>query len=160
MILFLFITLAIIGCSKKVVLKNYAIRSLNYVIDDYGIKFDEKISFDGNGSISINADTSKTYHLYEIGDLDIEDTTIFYEAFIKTENLNGEAYLEMVCDFPAKGSFYSRATQQKFTGTNDWTCSDTPFLLKKGENPNNIFLNLVVEGTGKIWIDDIKLYKK
>lgn len=34
-----------------------------------------------------------------------------------------------------------------------------PFFLQKGENPDNVKLNLVIEGKGTVWIDDIHLYK-
>lgn len=40
-----------------------------------------------------------------------------------------------------------------------WTTVETPFFLQKGQNPDNIKLNLVVNGKGTVWIDDIKLIK-
>jgi hypothetical protein len=43
------------------------------------------------------------------------------------------------------------------TGTTDWTTAETPFLLKRGENPDNVKLNLVIDGKGTVWIDDIRL---
>ena len=33
------------------------------------------------------------------------------------------------------------------------------FFLKEGENPDNIKLNLVINGKGTVWIDDIRLVK-
>jgi hypothetical protein len=36
---------------------------------------------------------------------------------------------------------------------------ETPFFLKKGENPNNVKLNLVIDGKGMVWIDDIRLFR-
>jgi hypothetical protein len=45
------------------------------------------------------------------------------------------------------------------SGTNGWTSVETPFFLKKGEKPDNVKLNVVVDGTGTVWIDDIKLMK-
>jgi hypothetical protein len=33
------------------------------------------------------------------------------------------------------------------------------FFLKKGEKPDYIKLNLVIEGKGTAWIDDIGLFK-
>jgi hypothetical protein len=36
---------------------------------------------------------------------------------------------------------------------------ETPFFLKKGENPDNVKINLVVNGKGSVWIDDIRLVK-
>jgi hypothetical protein len=41
----------------------------------------------------------------------------------------------------------------------DWTMEEIPFFLKKGKNPDNVKLNLVFDGTGTAWIDDIRLLK-
>jgi len=32
-------------------------------------------------------------------------------------------------------------------------------FFKKGENPDNVTLNLVINGKGTVWIDDIHLIK-
>ncbi len=56
-----------------------------------------------------------------------------------------------------KGEFFSRNPQAAASGTSNWTSISTPFFLKRGENPDNIRLNLVVEGKGTVWIDDIRL---
>ena len=55
--------------------------------------------------------------------------------------------------------FFSRALNKQVGGSNDWQKISTPFLLKKGQNPDNIELNLVVDGVGTVWIDNIKLKK-
>jgi hypothetical protein len=73
--------------------------------------------------------------------------------------VQGQAYLEMWCRFPGKGEFFSRALQAPLSGTVEWSSQETPFFLKKGEDPDEIKLNLVVNGTGTVWIDDIRLIK-
>jgi len=65
----------------------------------------------------------------------------------------------MWCHFPGKGEFFSRALQSPLSGSNEWTSQETPFFLKKGENPDNIKINVVVNGKGTVWIDDIHLVK-
>jgi hypothetical protein len=52
---------------------------------------------------------------------------------------------------------FSRALQAPLTGSNEWSTQSTPFLLRQGDNPDNAKLNLVVNGTGTVWIDDIRL---
>ena len=47
--------------------------------------------------------------------------------------------------------------QAPLTGSNEWSTQSTPFLLRQGDNPDNAKLNLVVTGTGTVWIDDIRL---
>jgi hypothetical protein len=73
--------------------------------------------------------------------------------------VEGRVYLEMLCHFPFKGEFFSKGLIEPLTGTTNWTKVETPFLLKKGENPDNVKLNLVIDGKGTVWIDDIRLLK-
>ncbi len=65
----------------------------------------------------------------------------------------------MWCVFKDKGEYFSRALHDPFTGTTDWKLQQTPFFLEKGQNPDNIKLNLVINGQGTVWIDNIKLLK-
>jgi hypothetical protein len=37
---------------------------------------------------------------------------------------------------------------------------EAPFFLKAGQKPEKITLNLVINGTGTVWIDDIVLAKE
>jgi len=65
----------------------------------------------------------------------------------------------MWCRFEGKGDFFSRGLHTLVTGDTEWTDIETSFYLKSGENPNNVKLNLVVNGSGTVWIDDIRLVK-
>ena len=97
--------------------------------------------------------------LFETGDIDIEDARLIYQAKVRTEGVQGQVFLEMWCHFPGKGEFFSRGLQSPVSGTTEWTSVETPFFLQKGENPDNVKLNLVIDGTGTVWIDDIRLIK-
>jgi hypothetical protein len=65
----------------------------------------------------------------------------------------------MWCQFTGKGEFFSRDLSSPISGTTDWSTEETPFFLKKGENPDNVKINLVIEGRGTVWIDDVHLFK-
>jgi hypothetical protein len=97
--------------------------------------------------------------LFEVGDIDVENARLIYQAKVRTENVEGKVYLEMWCHFPGKGDFFSRGLQTPLTGTTGWTTEETLFFLQKGENPDNVKLNLVIDGKGTAWIDDIHLLK-
>jgi hypothetical protein len=84
---------------------------------------------------------------------------VIYRARLKSEAVDGQAYLEMWCRFPGKGEFFSRGLSNPLSGSNNWASYETPFFLKKGETPDLIKLNLVVKGTGKVWIKDVELLK-
>ena len=97
--------------------------------------------------------------LFEVENPGVEQCMVTYRAKLKTENLTEQAYLEMWCRFPGKGEFFSRGVANTVTGSNDWASYETPFFLKKGEKPDLIKLNLVVKGTGRIWVKDVELLK-
>ncbi|MFC1883580.1 hypothetical protein ACFL2O_02310 [Thermodesulfobacteriota bacterium] len=149
------------GCSNSSdtsgALRHYPVKSLEGLIDQRGVEFDRDASSDGNGSLLIHAQQPMTVHLYETGDIDVDNARLEYRAKIKTKDVKGRVYLEMWCRFPGKGEYFSRDLGSPVTGTRDWSGEMTPFFLKKGENPENVKLNLVVDGVGTVWIDDIHL---
>jgi hypothetical protein len=151
------------GCSTKPAepteIKVYPVDSKEGIIAPSGTEIDTEISSDGRGSLRIAASEPTTVALYETGDLDVEDARLIYRANLRTENLDGQVYLEMLCEFAGKGVFFSRALQSPLSGTTGWQFQETPFFLKKGENPDNAKLNLVIDGKGTVWIDDIRLLK-
>jgi hypothetical protein len=152
-----------VSCSKPQQqvseLKRFPIESLEGVIVQSGLQFDKDISSDGNGSLRITASEPAVTRLFELGDIDVEDARLIYQAKVRTEGVEGQVYLEMWCRFLGKGEFFSRGLQTPLTGTTDWTSEETLFFLKKGENPDNVKLNLVINGKGTAWIDDIRLLK-
>lgn len=159
----LLILWAVTGCQKTsteaVELKNYHLDSMEGVITQSGVEIDKSISADGRGSLKITAAGPTVVRLFETGDLDVEDARVTYRAKVRTEGLKGQAFLEMWCGFTGKGEFFSRGLQSPLSGTMEWTTVETPFFLQKGQNPDNIKLNLVVNGKGTVWIDDITLIK-
>jgi hypothetical protein len=152
-----------VGCSKPSIpmteLKRFPIDHLEGMITQSGVQIDKEISSDGNGSLKITATGPTVVRLFELGDIDIENSRLIYQAKVRTEGVEGQVYLEMWCHFPGKGEFFSRGLQSPLTGTTNWTTEETPFLLKKGEKPDNVKLNLVINGKGTAWIDDIWLLK-
>lgn len=158
---------AVVSCSnqssklsKEVVeLKKFPIDTMEGIITQSGIEIDKAVSSDGNGSLRITATEPIVVRLFEVGDIDVENARLIYQAKVRTEGVEGQVYLEMWCHFPGKGDFFSRGLQSPLTGTTEWTTEETPFFLKKGENPDNVKLNLVINGKGTAWIDDIRLVK-
>ncbi|MHC4424926.1 MAG: DUF4190 domain-containing protein [Planctomycetota bacterium] len=140
-------------------LRQFALDDKDGLITQSGVGIDRQISSDGNGSLRIDATGPTNVRLFEIGDLDIENASLIYQAKLRVENVEGEVYLEMWCHFSGKGDFFSKGVASPLTGTTDWTTEETPFLLAEGENPDNVKLNLVVNGKGTVWIDDIRLLK-
>jgi len=149
------------SCSKPsnqaVELKQYPLDTLDGLLSPNAVEVDKTTTADGKGSFKIVAAEPVTVELYDVGDIDVENATLTYQAKVKTEGVEGQVYLEMWCYFPGKGQFFSRGLQFPLSGTTDWTILETNFYLKKGENPNNIRLNVVINGKGTLWVDDIRL---
>jgi len=148
-----------LGMVEGIELKRFRLDDMEGIPSQSGLEIDREISSDGKGSLRIEVTQPTTVRLFETGDMDIENVRLIYKARLRTENIEGQAYLEMWCCFPGKGEFFSKGLMNPLSGTNDWTVAETPFFLKKGENPDNVKLNLVVDGKGTVWIDDIRLIK-
>lgn len=161
-VFFLFIMVVLAAaCSQSPVepeeIGLFPVDDMEGLITRSGVEIDKEITSDGNGSLRITATEPVTVKLYESGDIAIEKTQLIYRARLRTEDVAGQVYLEMWCSFPGKGEFFSRALQSPLSGTNEWSSQETPFFLQKGENPDNVKMNLVINGKGTVWIDDIKL---
>ncbi len=150
-------------CSKSSpgvqVLKEFPLDSPEGIIAQSDVQFDKDVSSDGKGSLKIVAKGPLTVKLFEVEGISIDDARLIYEAKVKTEGLEGKAYLEMWCQFPGKGEFFSRGLQSTASGNTGWMTMETPFFLQKDEKPERIKLNLVVDGIGTAWIDHIRLTK-
>ena len=138
---------------------HYPVDDLEGVIMAGCVEFDDAISADGGGAIRAATTEPTTFRLYETGDIDIEDARLIYQAKLRTSGVDGRVYLEMYCHFPGKGDAFSRGLQTPLTGNTDWVTEEIPFFLREGENPDNVKLNLVIDGSGTAWIDDIRLLK-
>lgn len=151
------------GCSKDggdvVEIKHYPVDNLDGVVMAGCVEFDDAVYEGGSGSIRMATTKPQTFRLYETGDIEVEDARLIYQARLRTRGIDGRVYLEMYCHFPGKGDAFSRGLQTPLTGNTDWVTEEIPFFLRKGENPDNVRLNLVIDGSGTAWIDDIRLLK-
>ena len=146
--------------TSPVELKRFPLDSLEGVRATTGVSFDPKISADGKGSLRVDANQQMTVPLFEVTDVSIENATLLYQASLQTQGLDGKAFLEMWVRIPGKGEFFSRGLDRPVTGTMSWMTAVTPFFLQAGQKPDLIRLNLVVQGKGRVWIDDVRLMRQ
>lgn len=159
-----FLVFFVVGCSKEraekvVEIKHYPVDNLDGIIHKTDVVIDKEISSDGNGSLKISTEMPSVIPLYETGNIDIKHPRLIYQAKVRTEDVDGQVFIEMWCHFAGQGEYFSRAIQSSLTGTNEWASQETPFLLESGQNPDNVKLNIVIKGKGTVWIDDIHLLK-
>ena len=107
----------------------------------------------------VDSTAPQTIRLFEVEAPPAEQCLLTYRAKLRTEALVGRAFLEMWCRFPGRGEFFSKGLHQAVKSTTDWGSCETPFLLKKGQQPDLIKLNLVIEGRGKVWVKDVQLLR-
>ncbi len=146
--------------SRDIVLEKFSCDSLDGVIHQAGIAVDNRVKKEGDGALRISFTEPVVARLFETGDIDVENSALVYLAKVRTEGILGRVYLEMSCHFEGKGEFFSRGPDTTLSGTTKWTQLEIPFFLKLGENPDDVKLNLVCEGTGIVWVDDVRLIKR
>lgn len=122
------------------------------------IEADAKVKVEGASSLKITTLWPTTVCLGEVVGLEIEDAKLVYSAKVKTE-LDGTAFLEMWAHVGG-GQFFSKGMNDVVSQKTEWKTIKTPFMLQKGQKPEKITLNLVINGKGTVWVDDIILSKE
>lgn len=128
-----------------------------FAIDEPVITLDG-VSIEGN-TWRLDVAEPQTVRLFEVPIANVDQCMLTYRAEIMTENLSGRAYLEMWVRIPGRGEFFSKGLNHTVSGTTNWAHFEIPFYLKAGQTPDLIKLNLVVEGTGTVWLRSIELLK-
>lgn len=147
------------GAPKEETVASFPIKSLDGVLTLSGVELDKQITSDGNGSLRIVTPGPTTVRLFEVRKPDVENARLIYRARLRTRAVDGDVYLEMWCRFPGKGEYFSRGLESPLRGTTDWTSQEIYFMLKKGEKPDLVKLNVVIGGSGTVWVDDVALLK-
>jgi len=122
------------------------------------IQTDTQVKAEGKGSIKITTQWPTTICLGEVTGLNIEDAKLVYKAKVKSD-LEGTAFLEMWAHVGG-GQYFSRGLNDVVQQKTDWKVIQTPFVFQKGQKPDKMTLNVVINGKGTIWIDDIVLSKE
>jgi hypothetical protein len=105
----------------------------------------------------IGSGENPTIRLFEVIEPGVEQCVLTYRAQLKSEGVEGKAYLEMWCRLLGGGEFFSKGLHNPVQGTNDWASYEIPFFLRRGQKPDLVKLGLVLEGAGTVWIKDIQL---
>ena len=133
-------------------------------LDDAGslgttVSTDQQVRFEGKGAIRISTLWPTTICLGEVSELNVDDAKLVYQAMVKSENLEGTAFLEMWCHVGG-GQYFSRGMNSAVTSTTGWKTLQTPFILQVGQKAKKVTLNIVINGKGTVWVDDIRLLKE
>ena len=122
------------------------------------IQTDTQLKAEGKGSIKITTQWPTTICLGEVTGLSVENAKLLYKAKVKSD-LDGSAFLEMWVHVGG-GQYFSRGMNDVVSQKTDWKLIQTPFIFQKGQRPDKVTLNLVINGKGAVWIDDIVLIQE
>ena len=122
------------------------------------IRTDSMIKVEGKGSVKITTLWPTIVCLGEVTGLNIENAKLIYTARVRSE-LEGAAFLEMWAHVGG-GQYFSKGMNNPIKGKSDWKTIRTPFMFQKGQRPDKLTLNVVINGKGTLWIDDIVLSKE
>jgi hypothetical protein len=122
------------------------------------IRNDAQVKAEGKGSIKITTLWPTTICLGEVAGLNIEGAKLVYKAKVKSE-LEGTAFLELWAHVGG-GQYFSKGLNDVVSRKTDWKTIQTHFLFQKGQKPDKVTLNVVINGKGTLWIDDIVLSKE
>lgn len=87
-----------------------------------------------------------------------EGCVLYFRARLKAESLAAPAYLEMWVRVPGKGEFFSKGFHDTRTGSTGWAVHEIPFVLRKGERPDLVRLNVAFSGSGgALLVKDVEL---
>ena len=132
--------------------------SLRSMLTQTGVSIDPAISVDGRGSLRIDASGERT--VVHIADVPIDAPglrRLAYRARLRSQNVTGKAYLEMWVVVAGKGELVSRTLHSVISGTTEWSTHEAPFFLEADQQARFAKLNVVVEGSGSVWVDGVSL---
>lgn len=163
LVLACFVLILAAGCSKPppdpVRIQSFSLDSPNSIVDSNLVRVEKDPACEGGACLRVEASGPSKVRLFALDNLNVEDALLLFQARVRSQGLTGTAYIEMWCIFKGRGQYFSRALDTAVTGDTDWTLQTAPFRLEEGQNPDQVLLNLVIEGPGTVWIDDAALYR-
>lgn len=121
------------------------------------LRTDTAVKVEGAASLRVETPWPTSVCLGEVSGMDVEAAQLIFRARVRTA-LEGDAYLEMWVHV-AGGQYFSRGMNDTVKGKSGWKAIQTPFFFQKGQRPDKVTLNLIVNGKGTVWVDDVVLTK-
>ncbi len=112
---------------------------------------------EGGASIRVRTRWPTVVNIGEETRIPVDGVLLVFQAKLMARALDGTAYLEMWCQFADGSRYFARGVDSTVSGSVDWTPVQTVFRLEPGQRPIRVTLNLVVNGTGTVWIDEARL---
>lgn len=137
----------------------FPLNSLSELATTEGVNIDTGVTTDGVGSVRVDAEGPTTVTLLEVTDLDAQNTTLTFEARVRSQDLQGSAHIEMEVFLPEQEPVSTPGLGRMVSGTTEWGVATTSFYFQPGQQPEAVRLNLVVDGAGTVWLDEVRLLR-
>lgn len=124
------------------------------------LQADTAVKAEGSGSLRVTTLWPTTVCLGEVAGLQIESGRLVYTAKVKSDLSAGEAYLELWVQTAAGEEFFAKGMDNPVQGRMDWRLLSASFVPKKIGRLRKATMNLVVNGKGTVWVDDVRLAKE
>ena len=122
-----------------------------------------RIDPESENALLVNSDGKREIELFDIEGSGLGDKKLTYSAVMRTKDLtatddtSGIAYLELTVLFPDGEELVARGPRVPLSGTTKWRSAETALYVDKGGDPQNVSLDLIVDGAGKVWVQDVRL---
>lgn len=158
----LVLLVAALGCNKKGPgapsdIESFACDSMEKVVTTDMVAFDPGFSADGKGSLKVTVEQPATVQLFEVPAPGAESAKYIFRAKVNMKDLLGDANLQMIIRFRNGGEVNAYQTVK---GPGAWTPMEVFGIVQKGQKPDMVRLNLLVNGTGTCWVDDVHLVQQ
>jgi hypothetical protein len=126
--------------------------------NDYTFAVDRSVRHHGKYSCrieSVGKSPTGAMMFQNIGAQDYRGQRVRFAGFFKTESLTGMATLWMRVDGENELLAIDKTIQQAVSGTSDWR--EAAIVLDVPRDSKSIRFAILVEGSGKAWVDDLRL---
>jgi len=155
--------LILVTCSppqeQSIEINHFSFDSLEGRKAQSGVELDAHISHDGQGSWRITADDPRVVKLVELTNVNLTQPQLRSTAWVRTDQGTGYVYFELRCRFANNREVFARTLGQSLSSPPKWKRMNTQLLFKQTETPTTIELNLVINGQGTVWVDDVHLFQ-
>ncbi len=124
------------------------------------VTVDPTVTVDGNGSLKVHAIHNAQTTIADQKDLRVEHgETLWCILKVKCEAVAQRAYLEMWCEIGEGKRAFSKGPDQTLQGDSDWKEIRLPMMVTGDFPVNRALVNIVIEGPGTVWVDQITFEK-
>lgn len=142
-------------------LASFRLNTMKGILATANVSIDSSQSADSTskGALKIEAPSSMTVKIVQTGPLTVNDVKLIYRATFRSKELSGRAYLLMTVRWADGLETFSRGFEQALIGSVPWVTEDISYNLDRAKKVDNVTLGMVIEGTGTVWVNDVKLLK-